>query len=102
MIAAKSANYTSGGFRAIGDFAHTDSSTRHQHAYTRKGRHSMDDNKEQRRISRRHFLLGIPAGIAGVVALNAIGSRMVRRKTSQYPQFPKGSIFTPADERTDA
>lgn len=62
----------------------------------------MDDNKEQRRISRRHFLLGIPAGIAGVVALNAIGSRIVRRKTSQYPQFPKGSIFTPADERTDA
>ena len=60
------------------------------------------DNNEQRRISRRSFLLGIPAGIAGVVAFNAIGSKMFKRGTSQYPKFPEGSIFTPANDRTDA
>ena len=57
------------------------------------------DNKEQNRISRRNFLKGIPVGIAGVVAFNAIGNRLFRRSTTQYPKFPEGSIFTPADDR---
>ena len=60
------------------------------------------DNNEQRRISRRSFLMGIPAGIAGVVAFNAIGNKVFKRETSQYPKFPEGSIFTPANDRTDA
>ena len=59
-------------------------------------------NNEQRRISRRSFLIGIPAGIAGVVALNAIGRKVLKRGASQYPKFPEGSIFTPANDRTDA
>ena len=57
------------------------------------------DNKEQNRISRRNFLMGIPVGIAGVVAFNAIGNRLFKRNTAQYPKFPEGSIFTPADDR---
>ena len=60
------------------------------------------DNKEQKRISRRSFLMGIPVGIAGVVAFNAIGGKVFRRGASQYPKFPEGSIFTPANDRTDA
>ena len=62
------------------------------------------DSKEQKRISRRSFLMGIPVGIASVVAINAIGSRVFRRGASQYPKpkFPEGSIFTPADDRTEA
>ena len=48
------------------------------------------DNKEQNRISRRNFLKGIPVGIAGVVAFNAIGSRLFRRSTAQYPKFSRG------------
>lgn len=59
-------------------------------------------NNEQRRISRRSFLIGIPAGIAGVVALNAIGRKVLKREALQYPKFPEGSIFTPANGRTDA
>ena len=47
--------------------------------------------------------MGIPVGIAGVVAFNAIGNRLFKRNTAQYPKFPEGSIFTPADDRrTDA
>ena len=57
------------------------------------------DNNEAKRLSRRNFLKGIPAGIAGVVAFNAIGNRLFRRSTAQYPKFPEGSIFTPADDR---
>lgn len=60
------------------------------------------DSNEQRRISRRSFLMGIPVGIAGVVAFNAIGKRVIRREASQYPKFPEGSIFKPANDRTDA
>ena len=33
------------------------------------------DNNEKKGISRRSFLMGIPVGIAGVVAFNAIGNR---------------------------
>ena len=46
--------------------------------------------------------MGIPVGIAGVVALNVIGGRMFKRGASNYPKFPEGSIFTPANDRTDA
>ena len=46
--------------------------------------------------------MGIPVGIAGVVAFNAIGKRVGRRGVSQYPKFPEGSIFKPANDRTDA
>ena len=60
------------------------------------------DKKEQKRISRRSFLMGIPVGIAGVVAFNAIGKRMIKGNASQYPKFPEGSIFTPANDRTEA
>lgn len=59
------------------------------------------DNKEQKRISRRSFLIGIPVGIAGVVAFNAISGKVFRRGASQHPKFPEGSIFTPANDRTD-
>ena len=51
------------------------------------------DNKEQKKISRRSFLMGIPVGIAGVVAFNAISGKVFRRGVSQYPNFPEGSIF---------
>ena len=60
------------------------------------------DNKEQKKISRRSFLMGIPVGIAGVVAFNAISGRVLRRGVSQYPNFPEGSIFRPANDRTEA
>ena len=60
------------------------------------------DDKEQKRISRRHFLLGIPAGIAAVVALNAVGGNAVSRGVTQYPKFPEGSIFTPANDANNA
>ena len=60
------------------------------------------DNKEQKRISRRSFLKGIPVGVAGVVAFSAIGNKALKRSASQYPKFPEGSIFTPANDRTDA
>ena len=60
------------------------------------------DNKERKRISRRSFLMGIPVGVAGVVAFNAVGSRLFKRNSTQYPKFPEGSIFTPANDRTDA
>jgi len=60
------------------------------------------DNNERKRISRRSFLLGIPVGVAGVVALNAVSGRLFRRNSTQYPKFPQGSIFTPANDRTDA
>ncbi len=46
--------------------------------------------------------MGIPVGIAGVVAFNAIGNKVFKRSASQYPKFPEGSIFTPANDRTDA
>ena len=59
------------------------------------------DSKEQRRISRRSFLMGIPVGVAGVVAFNAVGNRLFKRNTAQYPRFPEGSIFKPADDRRD-
>jgi len=45
--------------------------------------------------------MGIPVGIAGVVAFNAIGNRVMKRNASQYPKFPEGSIFTPANDRTE-
>ncbi len=60
------------------------------------------DNSDAKRLSRRNFLKGIPLGIAGVVALNALGGRLFRRSESRYPKFPEGSIFTPANDRTDA
>ena len=60
------------------------------------------DNKENKRISRRSFLMGIPVGIAGVVAFNAVSGRLFKRNAAQYPQFPEGSIFKPANDRTDA
>ncbi|MCY4579338.1 MAG: hypothetical protein OXD31_09830 [Chloroflexi bacterium] len=59
------------------------------------------DNNEKKGISRRSFLMGIPVGIAGVVAFNAIGNRVMKRNASQYPKFPEGSIFTPANDRTE-
>lgn len=59
------------------------------------------EKNESKRISRRSFLLGIPVGIAGVVAFNAVGSRLFKRNAAQYPKFPEGSIFTPADDRRD-
>lgn len=54
---------------------------------------------DQKRISRRGFLIGIPLGVAGAFALNAIGGRLLAPKRDSYPKFPEGSIFTPADDR---
>lgn len=59
------------------------------------------DSKEPKRLSRRHFLMGIPLGIAGVFALNSLGGRFGGKRASSYPKFPEGSIFTPANDRTD-
>lgn len=59
------------------------------------------DSKEPKRLSRRHFLMGIPIGLAGVFALNSLGGRFGGKRASSYPKFPEGSIFTPADDRTD-
>ena len=59
------------------------------------------DKNESKLLSRRNFLKGIPVGIAGVVALNAITGKSVGRNASKYPKFPEGSIFKPADNRTD-
>lgn len=54
---------------------------------------------DRKRISRRGFLIGIPLGVAGAFALNAIGGRLLAPKRDSYPKFPEGSIFTPADDR---
>ena len=59
------------------------------------------DSKEPKRLSRRHFLMGIPLGIAGVFALNSLGGRFGGKQASSYPKFPEGSIFTPANDRAD-
>ena len=50
---------------------------------------------DRKRISRRGFLIGIPLGVAGAFALNAIGGRLLAPKRDSYPKFPEGSIFTP-------
>lgn len=60
------------------------------------------DNNEQRRLSRRNFLKGVPLGIAGAFALTTLGSSLFKRKADRYPNFPEGSIFTPADRSRDA
>ena len=45
--------------------------------------------------------MGIPVGIAGVVAFNAISGKVFKRGVSQYPKFPEGSIFKPANDQTE-
>lgn len=61
----------------------------------------MDNNNEAKRLSRRNFLKGIPIGIAGVLAIKAVSGSPFSRKESRYPKFPEGSIFKPANDRTD-
>ena len=59
------------------------------------------DNNEAKRLSRRNFLKGIPAGIAGVLAIKAVSGSSFGRSETRYPKFPEGSIFKPANDRTD-
>ncbi len=58
-------------------------------------------DKETKKISRRNFLMGIPLGVAGAFAINAVmgrflPSRLVSRRGR--PSFPKDSIYRPADD----
>ncbi len=55
--------------------------------------------KLNRPLSRREFLTWGPIGVAGVAALGFLASRLVPSALSgrrQPPEFPEGSIFTPA------
>ena len=52
--------------------------------------------------SRRSFLKGAPIAVAsgivlGLAAGRPLLSRLTRRR--KRPEFPKGSIFTPADDK---
>jgi hypothetical protein len=56
--------------------------------------------KPKHTYSRRDILKGAPVALAGVLALSAIGKRLLRRKRSA-PDFPEDSIFRPAKDPRD-
>lgn len=65
------------------------------------------EQKQDKQLSRRAFLKGVPLGVAGAFVLNSISRGLFFSKpkdSSQYPTFPEGSIFTPVKgrDRTDA
>ncbi len=64
------------------------------------------DQKQDKQLSRRSFLKGVPLGIAGAFVLSSISRGLFSRsqESDQYPTFPDGSIFTPAKAKnhTDA
>ena len=57
------------------------------------------DNKteDKRKLSRRDFLKGVPAGIAGALAVGALLPRIIRKSRRADADFPEDSIFSPAD-----
>ena len=63
----------------------------------------MDETPKGKRLySRREVLRKAPLAVAGGIVLGLVSgkpllSRLSRRR--QAPEFPKGSIFTPADDR---
>ncbi len=56
------------------------------------------DQKQDKQLSRRSFLKGVPLGIAGAFVLGSISRGLFSRsqESDQYATFPEGSIFTPA------
>ncbi len=73
-------------------------SYRHQEVKLKMDR----ERKAKGGLSRRQFLKGVPLGIAGAVAVNAltggfISSIIGRRR--KLPEFPEGSIYSPAKGR---
>ncbi len=58
------------------------------------------DPKPKHTYFRRDILKGAPVALAGVLALSAIGRRLLRRKRSA-PDFPEDSIFRPAKDPRD-
>ena len=60
------------------------------------------EQKQDKKLSRRAFLRGVPLGIAGAFVLNSISRGLFSSKSrdsGQYPNVPEGSIFTPAKDR---
>ncbi len=58
------------------------------------------DPKPKHTYSRRDILKGASVALAGVLALSAIGRRLLRRKRIA-PDFPEDSIFRPAKDPWD-
>jgi hypothetical protein len=63
-------------------------------------RRMSTDPKPKHTYSRRDILKGAPVALAGVLALSAMGRRLLRRKRSA-PDFPEDSIFRPAKDPRD-
>jgi hypothetical protein len=60
-----------------------------------------DKPDSRRRITRRGFIMGLPVGVLGALAVGfvsgrAVGSLLGRRG---HADPPKGSIFTPSKDR---
>ena len=59
------------------------------------------DSESERTYSRRQFLRWAPIAVAGGFVLSVIAGRPVLsrlKRRRQAPVFPKGSIFTPAED----
>lgn len=75
-----------------------------QDTYNHQGvKRKMDQEKKAKReFSRRQFLKGVPLGIAGVVAINAVSGGFISSifgRRRRLPDFPKDSIFAPDKDR---
>ena len=49
-------------------------------------------------VSRRGFLKIFPVGLFGAFTLGAFSRSLFKQPESSFPEFPEGSIFTPADK----
>ena len=61
-------------------------------------------SEKKRAFSRRDFLKGVPLGLAGGFVLSSLTGKLFpsgSRARSKPPEFPEGSIFTPAKDRTE-
>ncbi len=59
------------------------------------------DRSDKRGFSRRDFLKGVPAGIAGALALGALSNKMLTPlfRRGKRAEFPEDSIFAPAKDK---